>query len=100
MYTVIYQWEIQTGKYDDFVCAWEAVTEHYSQHYNALGARLHKVNENHFVAYAQWPTKEARDLAFSLDDAPQQAAEIMQDSIIHIHPAIEMEMLSDKLLIV
>ncbi|WP_019612881.1 hypothetical protein [Psychromonas ossibalaenae] len=97
MYTIIYQWEVHSHKCDEFLNAWEAVTEHYMENHNALGSRLHKAGENYFVAYSQWLNKEARDAAFSKNDAPQEAITTMEDSIINTHRAIEMDVLSDKL---
>ncbi len=97
MYTIIYQWEVHSNKCDDFLNAWEVVTEHYLQNHDALGSRLHKAGENFFVAYSQWTNKEARDSAFSKNDAPHEAITIMEDSIKKAHRAIEMDVVSDKL---
>ncbi|MFT6987569.1 MAG: quinol monooxygenase YgiN [Psychromonas sp.] len=97
MYTVLYRWKIHHGKQDAFISGWEVITDHYLANHGALGARLHKISDNNFAAYAQWASKEARDIAFSLNDAPQQAVEKMQESIISSLYPIEMYVISDKL---
>lgn len=96
MFTVLYQWSIHHDKHDDFISGWEIITEHYLSNHGALGSRLHQISENTFAAYSQWPCKEARDSAFSLNDVPEQVVEKMQDSIIVSLEPIEMTVISDK----
>jgi len=97
MYTVLYQWDIHQDKHDDFVSGWEAVTDHYLAKHNSLGSKLHKISDNRFMAFAQWPSKEIRDIAFNLNDAPQHAVEKMKNSIITSYPPTETTIISDKL---
>jgi len=97
MFTVLYQWSIDPDKQDDFISGWEVITEHYLSNHGALGSRLHQISESSFAAYSQWTSKEARDCAFSLNDAPQQAVDKMRESIIVSLEPIEMSVISDKL---
>lgn len=97
MYTVLYQWKIHQNKQDDFISSWEVVTDHYLTNHGSLGSRLHKISDNSFIAYSQWPSKQARDIAFNLNDAPQQAIDTMEQSIITTHSPVETAIISDKL---
>lgn len=97
MYTVLYQWNVHHEKHDDFISGWEAVTDHYIANHASLGSKLHKISETSFMAFAQWPSKEARDIAFNLNDAPQSAVDKMQDSIVKTHTPVETSIISDKL---
>jgi len=97
MYTVLYQWNIHPDKHHNFISAWEAITEHYLVKHGSLGSRLHKLSDNHFIAYSQWHSKQARDTAFDLNDAPKQALDEMEKSILSTLPLVETIMISDKL---
>jgi len=97
MYTVLYQWDIHQNKHDEFISGWEAITDHYLEKHNSLGSKLHKISDNRFMAFAQWPSKASRDNAFTLNDAPAAALEKMKGSIITSYPPTETTILSDKL---
>ncbi|WP_354625353.1 hypothetical protein [Psychromonas sp. MME2] len=97
MYTVLYRWNIHHHKHDDFIAGWKAVTDHYLTNHGSLGARLHKVSDDSFAAYTQWESKEARDTALNLNDAPQDAVDKMHESIIVSKAPIEMTIISDQL---
>lgn len=97
MYTVLYQWDVHHDKHDDFISGWEAITEHYLANHDSLGSKLHKVTDSRFVAIAQWPSKQTRDIAFNLNDAPLDAIEKMKNSIIIALPPTETTVVSDKL---
>ena len=97
MYSVLYQWEIVNGKRDEFVSAWEIITEHYLTHHCALGSRLHHVKGDTFAAYAQWPSKQHRNDAFAASDAPTEAINRMQACVMSRLDPIEMSIVSDKL---
>lgn len=97
MYTVLYQWKIHPDKHDDFISSWEIITDHYLKNHGALGSRLHKASDNTFAAYAQWHSKNHRDLAFSSSTAPEHAVKKMTLSIVERLDPIEMLVISDKL---
>ena len=97
MYTVLYQWDVHQDKHDDFISGWEAVTDHYLAKHNSLGSKLHQISDNRFMAFAQWPSKESRDSAFNLNDAPHQAVEKMKNSILTSHSPTETTIILDKL---
>lgn len=97
MYCVLYQWEIASGKRDEFVAAWEIITEHYLAHHGALGSRLHHVKGGTFVAYAQWSSAQHRNHAFAANDGPTEAINLMQACVMRRLEPIEMSIVSDKL---
>ncbi len=98
MYTVLYQWKVHHDKHSEFIAGWEAVTDHYVVHHNSLGSMLHEISDDNFVAYARWPSKQARDIAFDLNDAPLHALNQMQESIITNLKPVEMSVISNKLI--
>ena len=71
---LIYRFNVHEGKDGAFIRAWSEVTEALVKHCGALGSRLHRSDENEFIAYAQWPSREARDraeLPAAINDGPR-----------------------------
>lgn len=58
MFVVIYEFEIKPGLQDVFVTHWAATTQGIYEHRGSLGSRLHQVDAQHFIGYAQWPDEE------------------------------------------
>ncbi len=54
----MYTWTIVPELEDDFVRAWSVATMAYRT-IGALGSRLHRSDEGEFVAYAEWPSRDA-----------------------------------------
>ena len=48
---------------DQFRSAWETLTLEYQSLHGSLGSRLHKTEDGLWLAYAQWPTREAWEQA-------------------------------------
>ncbi|USD39392.1 antibiotic biosynthesis monooxygenase [Ferrimonas sp. SCSIO 43195] len=97
MYTVLYQWKIRSGKQQEFMSAWEEVTDYYLKNHEALGSRLHQIDDHSFAAYAQWASKADRDKAFASVDSPDSAIERMRACVVDRLDPIEMVMILDKL---
>ena len=57
-FTVIYSFKIFDGREDDFINSWTELTKLIYEFEGSYGSRLHKANDNLFIAYAQWPDKE------------------------------------------
>ena len=57
-FTIIYSFRIIEGKEEDFIMCWTELTNLIYEFAGSYGSRLHKVADNLFVAYAQWPNKE------------------------------------------
>lgn len=58
MFCVVYQLKVKSGREEDFRLAWHAVTKTLLDDYGSLGARLHKSEDGHWIAYAQWANRE------------------------------------------
>jgi quinol monooxygenase YgiN len=58
-FCVVYRFDVVDGMDDAFVEAWAAMTEILATHGGALGSRLHRDADGRFVAYAQWPSRDA-----------------------------------------
>jgi len=59
MFAVIYRWRVRTGEESQFQQAWELLTREFLARAGSLGSRLHRSSDGTWVAYAQWPSREA-----------------------------------------
>lgn len=57
MFAVVYQFQLKPNREEEFVKNWSELTELIYAFEGSLGSRLHKVDDLHFMAYAQWPSK-------------------------------------------
>jgi len=97
-FTVVYSFKIIAGKENDFINAWAALTKLIYQFAGSYGSRLHKVDKNFFIAYAQWPDKVTWDI--SGDKLPEIANEIrkqMRQYCVEIKTEYEMTVVEDFL---
>ncbi len=62
-FSVVYTFKIKEGKESEFIQNWKDLTILFYEYEGSLGSRLHKVEENFFMAYALWPNKKTFDEA-------------------------------------
>jgi len=60
-FSIIYSFNIHENKQDEFIHCWTELTNLIYKFEGSYGSRLHQVNENLFIAYAQWPDKKTFD---------------------------------------
>ena len=98
-FTVIYSFKIISGKEIDFIDAWTALTKLIYQFAGSYGSRLHKVDKDFFIAYAQWPEKVTWDL--SGDKLPEDIKNLriqMREYCLEIKTEYEMTVVEDFLM--
>ena len=84
MFIVIYQWKIKPGQESHFREGWRRVTRALIRQRGGLGSRLHEGASGHWLAYAQWPSRESWESAGKLgpiNGEPGYA--MMEESIEH-----------------
>jgi quinol monooxygenase YgiN len=94
---VIYRWKLIPGKEDQFVAAWQTMTEEIRAHAGGLGSRLHESDDGTWVAYAGWPSREAWETADVKTGAAEQAARQMGDAVDDRLDPILLEPVADLL---
>jgi hypothetical protein len=65
MYAVIYRWQVDEKHEAEFQRRWHEITDEIVERHGGGGSRLHRADNGDWVAYARWPSKEARDKAFA-----------------------------------
>ncbi len=63
----------------------------------ALGSRLHRAEDGSWVAYAQWPTKDAWEQSRKLGSLNPSAAAVMKEATEDALPPILMRPVCDHL---
>jgi len=98
MFVAIYSFKVHPGKDDQFINAWKELTELILAFEDSLGSRLHKENEDTYIAYAQWKSREQWENAG--DNLPESSAPIraeMKAACSEIETIHELEMTEDLL---
>ena len=80
-FVVVYRWQLKHGKEEQFVRAWETVTRDFLEHGGSLGSRLHRAPDGTWLAYAQWPSREAWSAAQLRTAEGEAALAKMTDAI-------------------
>ena len=96
MFAVVYSFKTKKNKEQEFIESWKEMTTLIYENEGSLGSRLHKKNDGHYIAYAQWPNKEIWKLSGS--NLPEKANEIrlrMRSSCESIETLYELEMIED-----
>lgn len=97
-FTVIYSFKIIEGKENDFINAWTELTKLIYRFCGSYGSRLHTINEQQFIGYAQWPNKETwKHSGGKLPEAANEFRKQMRESCIEIKTVYEMNVLEDLL---
>lgn len=97
-FAVLYRWRLHPGTEDSFVAAWTRISALLRSQRGSLGSRLHRGADGWWYSYAQWPSAQARALAFDGEPVDAEAAARMQDAIAEGLPEIVLESVADLLL--
>jgi heme-degrading monooxygenase HmoA len=98
MHIVIYSFHVKEGKHLQFEQAWKKLTELIYQYEGSLGSRLHQKDQEHYIAYAQWPSKQIFENAGSkLHPETDEVRKAMRESCIDIQTLHELALVDDLL---
>jgi heme-degrading monooxygenase HmoA len=98
MFAAIYRWRIAPGSEAQFRRHWCEGTKLIREKCGGLGSRLHRARDGLMVAYARWPSRQAREQAFA--DLPievQREIDAMQALVLETLPQLDLEILDDLL---
>lgn len=97
MFFVIYKWEIKPGMETAFIEAWGERTEEIKNEAGGLGSRLHKSEDNCYIAYAKWPSREIWKGNVGSPSKPSQASQVMKEATASFEIVHTMELVKDLL---
>lgn len=81
MYMVINRWKLLPGKEHLFEQGWTEIIHRNIKYYGARGSRLHRGDDNTWISYSIWESREHWLSARHLDDADQEARQKMLEAI-------------------
>jgi heme-degrading monooxygenase HmoA len=58
MFAVIYRWRVLPGLEAQFEEGWRRGTSRIAEEFGGWGSRLHRMENNVYIAYAQWPDED------------------------------------------
>lgn len=90
-FCVVYRFKVRPGSETIFRDGWTRMTMAIREHRAGLGSRLHLADDGWWVAYAQWPDREAWERSRAMESADVVAAQMMSESIEERLPPILME---------
>ena len=102
-FSIIYSFEIHENKQEEFIHCWTELTNLIYKFEGSYGSRLHQVNENLFIAYAQWPDKKTFDQSGNkLPESANDLRKKMRECCSEIKQEFELktivvDLLKDKL---
>lgn len=64
-FAMLYRWTVEPDHEAYFIERWRNGTARLRDEYGALGSCLTRTGEGEFVAFARWPSEEARTAAFA-----------------------------------
>ncbi|MEA5445382.1 antibiotic biosynthesis monooxygenase [Gammaproteobacteria bacterium AB-CW1] len=80
-FVIVYRWEIRPGKESQFRQSWEALSQQYCQLYGAEAARLHRGEEQVWMAWTAWPSREQYFLAMERGVPDPEIVEAMDAAV-------------------
>lgn len=99
MYIVIYSFEVKPNHENDFVESWKGLTTLIYEYEGSLGSRLHKKEELHYIAYAQWPNKSNfENSGKNLPIEVSHYRDLMRKSCLKIEVLQKLEVVEDLLM--
>lgn len=92
MAAVIYRWRVEKKDEAEFQRRWHEITQDIIANHGGGGSRLHRAENGDWVAYARWPSRHDRDVAFeartraSPDSTPQREgmAKLIEETWLEI----------------
>ena len=95
-FIVIYSFKIIEGKELYFINAWRELTNFIYESAGSYGSRLHKVDNNSFIAYAQWPDKETWENSSEIiSDNANNLRKLMHENCLEIKTEYQMTVIED-----
>ena len=98
MISVIYQFKVKPNQTEKFIEAWREMTELIYEYEGSLGSRLHKKDEQIYIAYAQWPDQDTwGNAGHKLPEKANEVRARMRAACEDIETLFELEMVEDLL---
>jgi len=99
MFAVLYRFKLHPGTELSFREAWCSATHAIREHYGTSGSRLHRVDEEHLLAYAAWPDRATWEKAQTLPSVSPEAGAAMRACLAEPVTSTPLEVVDDLLFV-
>ncbi len=96
-FAVIYRWQLNPGMERQFQDGWHRVTVAILDRCGSFGSRLHRCEDGTWLAYARWPSAEARSRCFEGEPVDAEASRLMREAIAYEDDDLLMAVVDDLL---
>jgi len=96
-FAVLYRWRVREELVPQFLEGWRRMTLALRQERGGGGSCLHRAPDGTWVAYARWPSAEARARAFENGPVDPEASRLMREAILESLPELCLEVTDDLL---
>lgn len=98
MFVIVYSFKVKPNQHREFEKVWKDLTQLIYDYAGSLGSRLHKQDDNSYIAYAQWPSEKVwKEAGSELPEASKELKEKMYNSCESIELLHELEVIDDLL---
>lgn len=97
MFAVIYRFRVAPDAAADFEAGWHRLTLAIRARCDAYGSRLHVAGDGTYVAYARWPSAEARAACWAAGSPDAEAARVMRTAVVEEFEETRLTIIDDLL---
>ncbi len=91
MFAVFYRFKLKSHQETNYRECWNKVVKYFMENRGAIGACLHKGEDELWVAYSRWPDKATRDASWPGENAPSEELPHGIRDVIQQMRALKME---------
>lgn len=96
-FAVLYRWRVDESRLADFRVAWEEATHRIRAERGGHGSRLHRMGDDLWAAYAQWPSRQAWLLSQQQGPVDAELSARMGAAILESLDPLELHAVTDLL---
>ena len=96
-FAVLYRWRVKPGLESQFRDGWRRVTLGILEQCDSFGSRLHECEDGTWVAYARWPSAEARDRCSDGPPADAEGRRLMREASEYVYEDVVLTLVDDLL---
>ena len=97
LFCVVYRFVVKPGREVEFEQVWRELTGLIREHQSSRGSRLHRAADGVFIAYAQWPSRDAWKSPPKLPASSDPIRAAMKDCCASIEVLHELDVVADLL---
>jgi len=97
MLAVLLEFNVKHGAEEEFIVYWKKTTQIIYEKFGSLGSKLHRSDNDTFIAYAQWPSADIYQTEQDWSAEESDVREKMRATLVDGRPTVlhKLTLLSD-----